>query len=319
MLAYATRRILAAIPLLFIGTFIVYTLTAQVANPLNKLATCNTCDQSAYDRIIDLYDLDTPAPLRYFKWVGNAITGDLGVAPSQGGQPINDFFWGRAANSAMIAIPAFVLIAILALVLGVYSAIRQYKASDYVITGVAFLGIAFPTFFLGLFLQVFWTDWFVDWTGWKPFFNTGLHEDSFKTVIQSLVLPVVTLATVFIATESRFGRASMLEVVNSDYIRTARAKGLSERRVIFRHALRNAMIPIVTLWALDFAALLGGSIITESVFGWPGIGPLFLTALSSQDLNLMMAIVVFSSILAIGFNLLADLMYGALDPRIRLD
>ena len=111
----------------------------------------------------------------------------------------------------------------------------------------------------------------------------------------------------------------MLEVINSDYIRTARAKGLSERRVIFRHALRNAMIPIVTLWALDFAALLGGSVITESVFAWPGIGPLFLTALGSQDLNLMMAIVMFSSLLAIGFNLIADLLYGVLDPRIRFD
>ncbi len=319
MLAYATRRILATIPLLFVGTFLVYVMTAQVANPLSRLATCNTCDQSAYDRIINLYDLDTPSPVRYFKWVGNLVTGDLGISTSQGETPINDFFWERAWNSAIIAIPAFILIAVLALVLGVYSAIRQYKASDYAITGLAFLGIAFPTFFLGLVLQVFWGDWWQDWTGTKPFFITQKHDDTFKELVQSATLPVITLATVFIATESRFGRASMLEVVNSDYIRTARAKGLSERRIIFRHALRNAMIPIVTLWALDFAALLGGSVITESVFAWPGIGPLFLTALGSQDLNLMMAIVVFSSILAIGFNLIADLFYAVLDPRIRYD
>ena len=111
----------------------------------------------------------------------------------------------------------------------------------------------------------------------------------------------------------------MLEVVNSDYIRTARAKGLNERRVILRHGLRNAMIPIVTLWALDFAALLGGSVVTESVFAWPGLGPLFLTALGGQDLNLIMAIVLFASFLAIMFNLIADLLYGVLDPRIRYD
>lgn len=318
MLAYATRRILATIPLLFVGTFIVYWMTAQVANPLASLALCNTCDQSAYDRIIDLYDLDTPVTVRYFIWMGNALTGDFGVATTQGEQAINDFFWERVWNSAMIAIPAFILIAIVALVLGVYSAIRQYKMSDYVITGVAFLGIAFPTFFLGLVLQVFWGDWWQDWTGTKPFFITGKHNETPLELIQSITLPIVTLATVFIATESRFARASMLEVINSDYIRTARAKGLSERKVIFRHGLRNAMIPIVTLWALDFAALLGGSVITESVFAWPGIGPLFLTALSGQDLNLMMAIVVFTSVLAIGFNLIADLLYGALDPRIRL-
>ena len=319
MLAYAIRRILATIPLLFVGTFVVYWMTAQVANPLGRLATCNTCDQSAYDRLIEQNDLNTPAHWRYFKWVGKAVTGDFGTSSTQGDTPINDFFWERVWNSAQIAIPAFILVAIVALVLGVYSAVRQYKPSDYAITGLAFLGIAFPTFFLGVVLQVFWGDWWQDWTGTKPFFVANKHDESFKELIQSITLPIVTLATVFIATESRFGRASMLEVINSDYIRTARAKGLSERKVIFRHALRNAMIPIVTLWALDFAALLGGSVITETVFAWPGIGPLFLTALSGQDLNLMMAIVVFSSVLAIGFNLAADLLYAALDPRIRYD
>ena len=272
-----------------------------------------------YQAVIDQHDLDTPPALRYFKWIGNAVTGDLGTSSTQGDNSINSFFWDRAWNSAMIAVPAFILTAVVALVLGVYSAIRQYKASDYVITGLSFLGIAFPTFFLGIVLQVFWGDWWQDWTGTKPFYVTQKHDETFLQLIQSATLPIVTLATVFIATESRFGRASMLEVINSDYIRTARAKGLSERRVIFRHALRNAMIPIVTLWALDFAALLGGSVITESVFAWPGIGPLFLTALGSQDLNLMMAIVMFSSLLAIGFNLIADLLYGVLDPRIRFD
>jgi len=319
MLAYATRRLAATIPLLLIGTFIVYWLVSQIADPLGRLATCNTCDQSAYDRLIELYDLDQSVPVRYTNWISGAVTGDFGVAPSQGEIPVADIFWERAKNSAIIAVPAFMLVASMALLLGVFSAIRQYKPSDYAITSVSFLGIAFPTFFLGVVLQIFWGIWWPDWTGTKPFFITGKHTGSLLELVQSATLPIITLATVFVATESRFARASMLEVINSDYIRTARAKGLSERRVILRHGLRNAMIPIVTLWALDFAALLGGSVVTESVFAWPGLGPLFLTALGGQDLNLMMAIVLFASVLAIVFNLLADLLYGVLDPRIRYD
>jgi peptide/nickel transport system permease protein len=123
----------------------------------------------------------------------------------------------------------------------------------------------------------------------------------------------------FVAADSRFGRAAMLEVINSDYIRTARAKGLSERRVIWKHALRNALIPLVTLWALNFSALLGGSVITESVFSWPGLGQILIPALQRPDLDMVMGIVIFTAVITVMFNLLADLLYGVLDPRIRYD
>ncbi len=326
MFAYAARRILATIPLLIVATLGLFALESSVRDPVAELrVSCPRCDQVAFDRLIDLYDLDkpvldlsNPAESRYVAWLGNVITGDFGSSTSQGENPVSDTVFTRAKNTMILAIPAFFVIASLATFLGVFSAVRQYSKTDYAITGLSFLGIAMPTFFFGLFLQVFWGIWFHDWFGMRPFFTSQMHDDSFVDLLKSITLPIVTLTLVVVATESRFIRASMLEVVHSDYIRTARAKGLSERKVIFKHALRNAMIPVVTIWALDFSALLGGSVVTESIFSWPGLGPLLLTAIFAADVNMVMAIILLISVLAIGFNLIADLLYGVLDPRIRI-
>ncbi len=319
MFAYAVRRIMTTIPLLLLGTFIVYALTSQVADPLGELRLNVNADQSAYDRIIDQYDLDKPVPVRFKNWIVNAAQGDMGMSPAYN-QPVFDLVKERAVNSARLAIPAFVLIALSAVVLGVYSAVNQYKRSDYLITGFSFFGLSMPTFVFGLTLQVifvvYWQDWF---NGAKPFVTNQMLTGSFGEIVASHTLPILTLMLVFVAGESRFQRAAMLEVMGSDYIRTARAKGLPRRTVIFKHAMRNAMIPLVTIWALDFAALLGGSVITETIFSWPGLGPLLLRALGASDLNLMMGIVLLVSVLVIIFNLIADLLYAVLDPRIRYE
>lgn len=319
MFAYVVRRILTTIPLLLIGTFIIYTLTASVSNPLDRLATCTTCDQSASDRIIDLYDLDKPIPIRYLNWVGNALQGDMGQSTANGNIDAFPLIMDRAANTAQLAIPAFILIALLALALGVYSAVKQYSLSDYLVTGFSFIGISMPTFVFALLLQVIFGVWWQDWFGTKPFYVTQMHMDGFVDIVRSHTLPIVTLILVITAAESRFERASMLEVIHSDYIRTARAKGLPRRKVIFKHALRNAMIPLVTIWAIDFALLLGGSVVTETVFAWPGLGPLLLQGIFQGDLNLTMGIVMMLSTLVIVFNLIADVLYGVLDPRIRYE
>lgn len=319
MLAYAVRRIAATVPVLLVATFVVYVLVSIANDPLARLATCANCDQAAYDRVIDLYDLDQPIPLRFVNWVTGALQGDLGVSSSLGEQPVAPILAQRAWNTALLAIPAFALIAIAAVVLSVISAVRQYSLTDYLVTGGSFLGISMPTFFFGLLLQVAFGVWWQDWTGTKPFYVTGMHLDSLGDYVASAVLPVATLALVLVATESRFGRASMLEVINADYIRMARSKGVSEGKVIFGHALRNAMIPIVTLWALDFSALLGGSVITETIFAWPGLGQLLVRSLTAQDLDMVMAIVMLIAVVTIAFNLIADLLYGVLDPRVRYD
>ena len=326
MFAYAARRILATIPLLLVATLGLFALEASVRDPVAELrVSCPKCDETAFARLTDLYDLDkpvldvsNPANSRYVAWLGNTLTGDFGTSTSQGELPVSDFVWTRAKNTMILAIPAFFVIASVAALLGMYSAVRQYSKSDYAITSLSFLGIAMPTFFFGILLQVFWGIWFHNWTGWRPFFTSQMHDDSLINMLKSIVLPIATLTLVVVATESRFIRASMLEVIHSDYIRTARAKGLAERKVILKHALRNAMIPVVTIWALDFAAMLGGSVVTETIFSWPGLGPLLLSSIFAADVNMVMAIVLFVAILAIGFNLLADLLYGVLDPRIRI-
>jgi peptide/nickel transport system permease protein len=317
--AYAVRRVLTTIPLLLLGTFIVYAMTSQVADPLGALRLNVNADPAAYERIIDLYDLDEPVPVRYANWITDAAQGDMGSSPTYN-QPVYDLVKERAANSARLAIPAFLLIAFLAVVLGVFSAVNQYKRSDYIITGFSFFGLSMPTFVFGLTLQVifvvYWQRWF---SGAKPFVTNQMLTGSWGEVLASHTLPVLTLMLVLVAGESRFQRAAMLEVMNSDYIRTARAKGLPRRTVIFKHAMRNAMIPLVTIWALDFAALLGGSVVTETIFSWPGLGPLLLRAIGASDLNLMMGIVLLVSVIVIVFNLIADLLYAVLDPRIRYE
>lgn len=320
MFAYVVRRVMTTLPLLVIGTFIVFALTSQVADPLAPLRTNPNADQAAYQRIIDLYDLDEPVPLRYWNWMTDAVVEqDMGVSPALGERPVFELVSERSRNSARLAIPAFLLIATMAITLGVYSAVNQYKKSDYLITGFSFFGISMPTFVFGLTLQVVFVIYWQQWFDVKPFVTNQMLTGSFGDVIASHTLPVITLMLVLVAGESRFQRAAMLEVLNSDYIRTARAKGLPRRTVIFKHAMRNAMIPLVTIWALDFAALLGGSIVTETIFSWPGLGPLLLTAINRSDLNLMMGIVLLIAVIVILFNLIADLLYAVLDPRIRYD
>jgi peptide/nickel transport system permease protein len=321
LFAYVVRRVLSTIPLLIVGTFIVFVLTAVSGDPLSRLATANV-DQAAYDRVIALYNLDQPIPIRYANWMINAVQGDMGPAPSQGSQPTFDIVMARAFNTMRLAIPAFLIIAVLAVTLGVYSAVNQYSKLDYFVTGFSFLGISLPTFVFGLLLQVIFGIWFFEWFGVRPFFVLGMRtveQHGFVDMVRSHVLPIATLVLVITAAESRFQRAAMLEVINSDYIRTARAKGLPRRTVILKHGLRNALIPLVTIWALDFALLLGGSVVTESIFAWPGLGRLLLEAIFQQDLNLTMGVVMFVALLVVVFNLIADLLYGVLDPRIRYD
>lgn len=320
MFAYALRRLLTTIPLLLLGTFLVYWLTSQVNDPLAALRLNVNADPAAFERLRELYNLDQPVPLRFLNWLRDAIfAGDMGTAPSRGDVEVAPLVWDRFKNSAQLAVPAFIGIAISAIVLGVYSAVNQYKKSDYVITSFTFFGISMPTFVFGLALQSVFVVYWLQWFDLKPFAVTQMSTESFGAIVATHTLPVITLMLVLTAGESRFQRSSMLEVLNSDYIRTARAKGLPRRTVIFKHAMRNAMIPLVTIWAIDFATLMGGSVITETIFAWPGLGRLLIDGIFASDLNLVTGIVVLIATLIVLFNLFADLLYGLLDPRIRYE
>ncbi len=318
MLAYITRRVLISIPLLVLAMYLVHIGVSATVDPRSEFYLCLPQCQDGFDQITEVYNLDTNIFLRPFTYFDQLIRGDGLGESSSIGEPVSEVMRTRGWNTAMVAIPAFIMGAILSLLLSVYSARRQYSVGDYVFTGLSFVGFAMPSFVLALILQVVFAVKFEEWFGVKPF-NTGRKTGTnFLELLRDIALPATSLAILGIAADSRFGRASMLETLNQDYIRTARAKGLSERTVVWKHALRNALIPLVTLWALGFSVLLSGSVVTESIFSWPGIGQTFLRALDDSDLNLLMAIVMFTGVLTVAFNLIADVLYGVLDPRIRV-
>ncbi len=319
VLTFSIRRLLLAIPVILGATIIAFTAVALSGDPLARLATCTNCSQSAYDIIIERHNLDKSIPERYLMWLGDAVQGDLGNATSQGERPVSEILPGRVVNTLYLAVPAFLLTAVVALGLSVWSALRQYKIDDYLITAFSYLGLAMPTFFFGIVLQQFWGIWVPDWFGIRPFRVQGFRIESLGTYLSYATLPIATLAIIFVAGESRLGRAAILDLKNADFIRTARAKGAPERLVVRRHLVRNAMIPVATVWALDAAALMGGAVVTESIFSWPGLGRMLIDGIFAQDLDMVMAVVVTLSILTVLFNLLADLTYAWLDPRIRYD
>ena len=307
-----------SIPLLAVALYLVFIGVSLTTDPRADFYLCLPRCQDGFDRITEVYNLDTNVWLRPFIWFGEALTGDLGESTTIG-QPVTEVLRTRGWNTAMIAVPAFLVSAIFALLLSVYSARHQYTFGDYFFTGLAFVGLAFPSFVLALVIQNIFGVQFQNWFGVKPF-NTGRKTGTnFLELLRDITLPAMSLAILFISADSRFGRASMLETLNQDYIRTARAKGISERSVVWKHALRNALIPLVTLWALNFSALLSGSVVTESIFSWPGLGPAFITGLQASDLDLVLGIVLLTGSIVVVFNLIADVLYGVLDPRIRLN
>jgi peptide/nickel transport system permease protein len=267
------------------------------------------------------YHLNRSIPVRYGYWVQDVFTHKLGRSLSTY-QPLWPDITRTLGHTAQLIILSEVLAIILGVAVGIYSAIRQYSAFDYSFTTLSFLGYAMPIFWLALLLQILFVDIYLKWNV-RIFYTSGLNNPHHGTWsldrLQHLGLPVITLCVISFALYSRYMRASMLDVINSDYVRTARAKGVSEGRVVMRHVVRNALIPIVTVASLNVGGLLGGAIITETVFTLDGIGYYFIQKLQSTDLYAVMAYLLVTSIIIIFFNLIADVLYGYLDPRIRYD
>lgn len=270
------------------------------------------------------HHLDKPVVVRYGYWVRDVFTRQFGTTILTN-RPILPEIKRVLANTVQLVIAAELLTLFLAICIGVFSAIRQYSVFDYSATGLSFLGLAIPTFWLGLILQIVFVNVYLKWHV-RIFYVGGLSSiDPGHGIyfiidrVQHLVLPVITLAIIAIAGYSRFMRASMLEVINADYVRTARAKGLVERRVILKHAFRNALIPLMTLAAIDFGTLFGGAVITETVFGLDGMGLYFINALTTGETYSIMAWLLITATMVVMFNLISDIALGFLDPRIRLE
>jgi peptide/nickel transport system permease protein len=246
----------------------------------------------------------------------------------QGAGDVWDLVFSRVGATFRLGMTALAIALIIGIPLGIYQAIRQYSFFDQLGTLGAFLAFSTPIFIIGVGLQIIFALYLEKWTGVKLFFVAGMNDPSysqmspigkFVDIVQHLALPAISIALISLAGYSRFQRASMLEVLHSDYLRTAKAKGLPRRKVIGKHALRNAMIPIVTLVSLDIAFVIGGAIITESIFGWPGVGRLYIDAIGTIDYPVVMAIVMLIGILIVIMNIVADIMYGVMDPRVRYE
>ncbi len=320
MVSYVLRRLLYSIPVLFASTFLIFTFVSVSGDPLAQLRMQPGVDQGTIRNIVERKHLDEPVPVRYGYWLRDAVTDKFGTT-LLGDRPIWPDLKRVMGNTLQLLVAAQILALLVAIAVGVYSAIRQYSAFDYGATTFSFLGLSTPEFWLALMLQVLVVNIFLA-TDVRVFYVAGLNSvDPSHVVldrIQHLALPVFVIAVGNIAAYSRFMRASMLEVINADYVRTARAKGLKERGVIMRHAFRNALVPLVTLAALNFGGLIGGAVIAETIFQLDGMGAYYITALGEADPYPIMAWLCITATMIVVANLIADLVFAWLDPRVRL-
>jgi len=321
VLTFIARRFLYSIPVLIVSTFLSFTFVSLAGNPTALLRANPKFSPITLQHIIIQQHLNRSIPVRYWYWVQDIFTHKLGDS-LQTFQPIWPDIVRTMGHTAQVIIISELLALILGVAVGIFSAIKQYSFFDYIFTSISFLGFAMPTFWLALLLQILFVDIYLKWNV-RIFYTSGLNSPGQGTWsldrLQHIALPIATLCIISFALYSRYMRASMLDVINTDYVRTARAKGLSEWHVIMRHVFRNALIPIVTVAALNFGGLLGGAIVTETVFTLDGIGYYFIQKLQNLDLYAVMAYLLITSVSIIVFNLIADVLYGYLDPRIRYD
>jgi len=313
---YVLRRVLIAIPVLLGISVVLFSVLALApGDPFEELATNANVPPEVAQRLRAQFGLDDPLPLRYVRWLGSMVRGDWGFS-FQSRMNVEDLILQRLPVSLFVLGTAYVLALCVALPIGILSAVRPYSVFDQIATTVAFFGFALPTFFTGLlFILVFsiWLDWLpfiyrsdIDATGWRWLVAQA----------KQAIMPVTVIGLFEGATLTRFVRASVLDVVRLDYVNTARAKGLSERWIIGKHVIRNALIPVVTVIALRIPTIFAGAVVTEQIFRVPGIGSLLIAAILASDTPVVMAITFVYSVLVVAFNLIADVIYGWLDPRI---
>ncbi len=312
MLAYLVKRLLSLIPVLFGISLVSFILIHLVPGDTVTviLGTNSTAVSAAALRAA--FGLDRPAPVQYITWLGGLLHGDFGQSFITG-QPILSTIMSRLPATAELTVAALVLSLCIALPAGIIAAIRQYSAADYVGTTVSLLGLSLPSFWLATILTILFS---VVWHVLPPSGFVAITTDPVGNV-RDLILPAVTLGTGLAAVVMRYTRSAMLEVVRQEYIKTARLKGLPERMIIAKHALKNALMPIVTIIGLQTAYLLGGVVIIEQIFDWPGIGKLMLNAVYQRDYPLVQGVILVIALLFVLINLVVDILYAYLNPRIR--
>jgi peptide/nickel transport system permease protein len=315
---YVVRRLLQAIPTLWAVSVVIFGIIHLApGGPMAMYAAAPNVDQAELDRIEQRLGLDQPLPIQYVKWLGSILTGDWGIS-YKFGRKVTAVLGDRIWPSVQLVLMSLLIALVLAVPFGVFSALNRNRFVQYFSNAVAMLGVSVPTFWLGLVVLLF----FSVRTRIIPtggMMTIGLDHVSLGDRLWHLLPPAAVLATLNIAGWSRYVRSSMLDVITQDYIRTAQSKGLPERLIIYRHALKNALLPLVTLIGLQGGRLIGGAMITEVVFAWPGMGRLLAESLSGRDYPVLMAAFMLMSLLVVFGNLAADVCYGTIDPRIRLE
>ncbi|MEH7503730.1 ABC transporter permease [Neobacillus drentensis] len=314
MVPYIIRRLLIALPVLF-GVTIVNFIIINLApgNPVEMFIDPNTSTELLNLRKEQL-GLNDPLWVQFFHWLGNLLQGNLGFSYSTY-EPVSKLILYRMGPTIELMLLALIIGLVIALPIGIISAVKQYSKLDYFVTGTSFFGISIPHFFLGLgLIYIFAVNLQILPAGGM---STLGSEDSFIDKLKHLILPVLVLATGIAGQYVRYVRASLLEVLGHDYLRTARAKGLKEMVVTNKHALKNALIPIITVIGLEIPFLLGGAVITEQVFQWPGMGQLTIQSIMSRDYPTLMALNLLTAFMVLFANLFTDILYSFVDPRIK--
>ncbi|AKG35324.1 ABC transporter permease [Paenibacillus durus] len=317
MSTYLTKRLLYMILILFTASLLIFILYANTPGDFITGNIKLTAERKAELR--EIYGLNKPVLERYGIWLGNALHGDLGYSLAQQKpvlQLFNDYIW----NSFLLAAVSTFLTWLIAVIIGVVSAYRQYSWFDTLVMVAIFAAMSLPSFFIGLFLiKILAVD--LKWLPPGGMITTGSNATGivyFKEVLRHMTLPVIVMTLLGLGSLTRYFRSNMIDVLRQDYIRTARAKGLNERRVLFKHALKNALLPAITLVGFELPSLFGGSIIIEQIFNWPGVGQLYMKSFGLRDYPLLMGFTMLLAILTVIGTLLSDLLYRVADPRVRL-
>jgi peptide/nickel transport system permease protein len=344
MTRYIIRRILQAIPLMFFISLLLFVLMRSSADPLATMGGKRMTRPEDRERLARSLGLDQPLTVQYLYWlIGNdwthidldgdgvaetpgdrkgVLRGEFGTSLVSRGKPAMQTVLERLPNTLLLMIPAEIIIILFSVAIGIFSALRQYSLADTLITAASFVGYSMPIFFVALMAMYLFGVKFKEW-GLPALPTVGMFNPQVgKTpsqVATHMILPIFSMAFVSIAAYSRFVRSQMLETVSKDYIRTARAKGLQERYVLFVHALKNASLPLVTIIGLDIPLLLAGAVVTETIFAWPGMGRLFVDHVSRGDTPVVMAVLMLVAVSVIFFQLLTDIVYAWLDPRIHYE
>ncbi len=332
MFTYIVRRMLQAIPLLILISIILFVILNNApGGGLGPYLQNPHITPADVARLKHNLGLDQPMPIRYVKWLWTVLHGDFGWSTSNS-EPVLDAIVARIPPTLLLMGVSFIVSVAIGLAAGIFSAVRPYSFADYFITTFAFFGQSMPVFWFAIILQLLLAVHGIPLPGGYQIKlpSAGISTDyssfgdlftgaNIGDTLDHLIMPVIVLSLLSLALYSRFMRSSLLEVMKTDYVRTAAAKGLDGTAILFKHALKNALIPIVTVLALSLPGVLGGAVVTETIFDWPGAGRMFINALQQSDIALMMAYLLILATFVVLSNLLADVLYAVLDPRVRYD